>query len=492
MPTRNSRIRIVVTAVILGVSTIGATVPAHARSMECGGAPATIIGTPGADSIDGTSGNDVIVGLGGDDTIRGLRGDDVICGGSGDDVVRAGPGSDAIYGGSGNDILRSGPGHDGGLDGGAGNDRLYGETGGRTDYVPGPGDDLVVGSGTGADWVHLEDARGPIHASLTTGISTGQGTDRLVGVSALLGGPYDDILIGSSGDDQLVGEGGHDLLVGKGGNDTLSGMQADDTYQGGPGFDVAEYYDQAAAAGVEIGPMNVNLRTGIATGDGTDTLHSIEGATGSDKADTMIGDGRANAFFWLFGGHDTVMAGGGNDFVESSAGANSLSGGAGRDMVAYLDGADPDHQHHAVTVNLVAGTTSSGDTLSGFEDVRGSPQNDTLIGDGGSNQLFGWLGDDVLEGGAGNDRLAGNQGTDRADGGVGADRCWAEVRMNCESGNRTPGPAVSAGWCQMTATPRSGNGVPLSDFRHLCGLRRPGARALSALGSSLGPLRPGG
>jgi hypothetical protein len=116
-----------------------------------------------------------------------------------------------------------------------------------------------------------------------------------------------------------------------------------------------------------------------------------------------------------------------------------------------LDGKDLDHQHLAVTVDLRAGTSSSGDTLSGFEDVFGSPHDDTLIGDGGSNRLYGWLGDDVLNGRAGNDRLAGNGGADEADGGVGNDRCWAEVRLNCESGSRSgQGPAVPHLWRQLT------------------------------------------
>ena len=37
------------------------------------------------------------------------------------------------------------------------------------------------------------DATRPIHANLVTGIATGQGTDTLVNVDAVIGGPYDDI-----------------------------------------------------------------------------------------------------------------------------------------------------------------------------------------------------------------------------------------------------------------------------------------------------------
>lgn len=60
--------------------------PRHGRPLyccdrwpTCSGRAATIIGTDGADEIEGTQGSDVIVGLGDDDYIH--DGDDVICGG---------------------------------------------------------------------------------------------------------------------------------------------------------------------------------------------------------------------------------------------------------------------------------------------------------------------------------------------------------------------------------------------------------------------------
>ena len=69
------------------------------------------------------------------------------------------------------------------------------------------------------------------------------------------------------------------------------------------------------------GPVYVNLRSGVATGDGTDTLDSIEGATGSDGDDTMIGTGKANSFFFLLGGDGIVHVGGGDDVVVPGSGA---------------------------------------------------------------------------------------------------------------------------------------------------------------------------
>ncbi|NND75510.1 MAG: ExeM/NucH family extracellular endonuclease [Ilumatobacter sp.] len=87
----------------------------------CNGLAATIVGTPGDDTIVGTNQADVIVTFGGDDTIIGGNGDDVICAGYGDDVVDGGNGKDLIFGEQGDDSLAGGNGKDA-LDGGAGAD----------------------------------------------------------------------------------------------------------------------------------------------------------------------------------------------------------------------------------------------------------------------------------------------------------------------------------------------------------------------------------
>src|SRR5690242_15166268 len=59
---------------------------------------ATIMGTPGNDTLVGTSGPDVILGGAGNDTISGLGGDDLICGGAGNDTINAGDGNDFVIG----------------------------------------------------------------------------------------------------------------------------------------------------------------------------------------------------------------------------------------------------------------------------------------------------------------------------------------------------------------------------------------------------------
>jgi Ca2+-binding RTX toxin-like protein len=122
----------------------------------CDGVPATIVGTAGNDTLDGTGGNDVIVGLGGNDTIDAGSGDDRVCGGSGRDGIEAGSGDDRLFGGTGNDSVRSGSGNDtvfggdGGdlLDGGGDRDRLFGE--GGVDQLFGGGDPDQLDGGAGS------------------------------------------------------------------------------------------------------------------------------------------------------------------------------------------------------------------------------------------------------------------------------------------------------------------------------------------------------
>jgi len=79
----------------------------------------------------------------------------------------------------------------------------------------------------------------------------------------------------------------------------------------------------------------------------------------------------------------------------------------------------------AVTVNLVTGTASGGDaqgdTFSGIENVRGTAQGDTLIGDDADNLLLASAGNDELTGNGGDDALHGGAGADVMDGGEGSD-----------------------------------------------------------------------
>ena len=244
--------------------------------------------------------------------------------------------------------------------------------------------------------------------------------------------------IGTNGNDTLIGlDDVADDLTGKLGNDVLIGG-------GGFGFIDFAHYDGATSA------VKVNLAAGTSSGgDGNDTLSGIEGVTGSNFNDTLVGDANDNT---LIGnkGNDSLLGGDGNDTLRGGLGNDILTGGGGYDF----DTADYSDTTSAVTVNLVTGTASGGggnDILNGIESVIGSNFNDTLIGgNADSNILFGGNGNDTLQGGngfyitldggngndtlisgnsafnwmnggSGNDSLVGGDGSDALIGGLGND-----------------------------------------------------------------------
>jgi Ca2+-binding RTX toxin-like protein len=385
-------------------------------TLTCFGRTPTRVGTSGNDVIRGTKGRDVIVGIAGDDRIRGGGGADLVCGGTGGDV---------LLGGRGRDVLA----------GGHGDDRLVGRRSGSTHFRPGAGNDVVIGSRAGPDSVHFEEAVHPVVADLEAGFARGQGFDQLVAIDALFGGPYADRLRGDDRSNRVVGRAGNDTLIGRGGRDFLSGQGADDVLRGGPGVDLAEYYGQNHIDDLTYGPMRVNLRTGRARGNGSDRLAGIEGATGSDGDDTMIGNNRANLFFWLYGGADIVMSHGGADFVDAGMGPDLLDGGGGNDALSFFDGMRGRERRTPLTLHASGGTDSDGDSLSGFHRFFGSANADVLVGDGARNVLVGYRGNDDLSGRGNDDLIIGGQGDDRADGGTGVDRCYADRARRCEGGS---------------------------------------------------------
>jgi hypothetical protein len=121
----------------------------------------TIVGTPKADRIKGSRGNDVICGLGGNDVIKGRGGRDLIDGGAGNDRLSGGAKRDTLAALAGKDRLRGGSGADR-LGAGKVGDRVSGKGGGDR-LVGSKGNDRLAG-GAGKDRV-----------------SGGSGTDRVIG-----------------------------------------------------------------------------------------------------------------------------------------------------------------------------------------------------------------------------------------------------------------------------------------------------------------------
>lgn len=152
-------------------------------------------------------------------------------------------------------------------------------------------------------------------ADLSTGQATGDGTDKLINIGGLVGSQFDDTLIG----DELE-------------NDFLA-LEGNDTIDGGRGLqDCVLYF-------VANGPVTVDLTTGSATGEGTDTLTGIEWVDGSDFNDTITGDANPNTI-WGWDGGDTISSLDGDDIVYGIDGDDTIDAGNGSDVVNGGTGTD--------------------------------------------------------------------------------------------------------------------------------------------------------
>lgn len=167
------------------------------------------------------------------------------------------------------------------------------------------------------------------------GVLHGRSGDDTLQGGDIIGDGGEDSLTGTSSNDFLAAGPGNDTLVGSGGDDILVPGGGDDSVDGGAGADQASF--GGAAAGV-----SADLRTGIATGHGTDALISIERLFGSMNADHLAGDSQANRIEG-FGGDDVILGRGGADRLTddwSRAGNDRLFGGAGEDRLSGGDGSD--------------------------------------------------------------------------------------------------------------------------------------------------------
>jgi Ca2+-binding RTX toxin-like protein len=185
----------------------------HSACLSGPGANYAIVGTPGANRIEGTTHGDRILALGGRDRVAGRGGDDCIDGGAGNDRVWGGKGKHRVYGGPGSDRLSVQNGSSS-VWGGRGNDRIF----------VGNGSDDVSG-GAGNDR-----------------IAVGRGTDRIAGGAGndtISTGDGNDSVRGQSGTDRLYVGNGKDHISGGPGNDRLYGSGVSVWERGGTGHDIA-------------------------------------------------------------------------------------------------------------------------------------------------------------------------------------------------------------------------------------------------------------
>ncbi|WP_371157983.1 hypothetical protein [Jannaschia sp. 2305UL9-9] len=424
----------------------------------------TITGDDGANILDGGAGGpDTLIGLGGNDTLIAGSGGD-LDGGEGVDTYRiagsalgtqdfnvslnqtdtfghALSGIENIEAGSGNDFI-GGDGASNRLDGGGGNDTIFGGFGAAADTViGGDGDDLfqieganvvgdVIVGGTGFDRLQMfgsgdaiydfrdDDVTGVEGAFVQHGtegtVTIGFAQSQIEGLSALsiagdIGTTVVDVIVGmDTGALDLSGIAYNGFAAATSAGLTVTGRAGDDLIRGG-----------------DVDAVLIGL-------DGADTL------TGGALSDRLIGGT----------GDDVLIGGAGEDVavIAAAFGDVTVATTAGGIIVTSADGADTIDESietleftdgirsFAETAAITPLTPTDGpdeligtdgpdriDGLGGDDTIIGDQGDDTLIGSDGDDSLLGVFDDDSLLGGAGIDTLRGNVGNDTLIGGADGD-----------------------------------------------------------------------
>ena len=260
----------------------------------------------------------------------------------------------------------------------------------------GIGDDFLQGTIANDT---LNGGAGNDTASFVNAFSNGSATGVTVNLNTQ-GVAQDTVAAGLdtlSGIENLVGSALNDTLTGNGGDNVIEGGLGNDTLAGGAGNDTASYAGATAGVTVSLGAQGGAQNTVSA---GSDTLNGFENLLGSAFSDSLTGDANVNS----------LSGGAGDDILNPGANIGGavdiLDGGAGSDAASFAG-------LGAVTATLAGssdGTANIGGvdvaTLRNIENLIGSSNNDTLTGDDNANDIEGGLGDDTLTGGAGVDTVS--------------------------------------------------------------------------------------
>lgn len=230
---------------------------------------------------------------------------------------------------------------------------------------------------------------------------------------------------------------------------------------GAPGAEeISVIYHAGESSSVNIGPLHYGPISGSITAEGGNDNDSIilapdivtpaelSGGAGLDELTGGAGDdtldgGEDHDLLTGNAGNDTLLGGPGPDTLNGGPGADTLNGGPGTDLVSFRDSTRNVH------IDLVTGEATNdaeGDTFISIEKFEGTPYNDILRGNAGTNTFFGDAGDDILEGREGDDGLEGGPGADQIRGGPGYDLTTyqfspAGVNVNLLTGAASGGDA---------------------------------------------------
>ncbi len=295
-------------------------------------------------------------------------------------------------------------------------------TGGGNDFVTtGQGADIIDLGGGVNGW-------SADRSTVATAISINFATGAYSGPGSAVGFSYTSTFSTGAGNDTIVSSTGaySETFNAGGGDDSVKIFRGNDVVNAGSGIDtlIVDYSlstrnQSLGVGGSGLGGFGGVLSDGAADGNGWylsfDSIEKFDLTTGSGDDSISLSNVGSGLKITTGAGSDTVTGGAGADLLDGGSGDDNLNGGGGVDTASYKSSA------FGVTVSLALqgaaqNTIGAGsDTLSNFENLMGSDQADTLIGDGLNNVLDGQGGDDVLIGAAGIDTLLGGAGLDTAD-----------------------------------------------------------------------------
>lgn len=358
--------------------------------------------------------DNTITGGAGDDTLSGGTGNDTLNGGAGNDTLSGGAGADAFFGGAGTDTASYAA--SGSFELWLGNPSLNtGDAIGDTfdsieHFVGGNGGDVIAGSPLLTGALHIEGGAGndSLWGSGGNDIIEGGDGDDFVGNPD--GGAGNDTLYGGNGNDSIQGNSaGDDTLYGGAGNDTLMGYGGVDTYDGGEGDDeyAFEAIDNPPIAGSVITDTGISGHDRISIGQSGTADFRVMGSLTTIENLTFNGFGPLTAIFdasqllispgWevtgLIGQQQTFVL----HEVTSFAGDNW--------QISGWDSDDLFEVHGTTAANILNGTSFD-------DDLYGGSGNDILDGGNGTDALYGGAGNDTLYHSAGGDTYDGGEDSD--------------------------------------------------------------------------------
>lgn len=213
----------------------------------------------------------------------------------------------------------------------------------------------------------------------------------------LVGSGRDDIMCGNErnntirgddGDDTIFGREGKDKLFGQGDDDLLYGNDGDDELDGGECADMAVYVKATTEEDTEF--FYVDLEEGLSEVKTAADRASVTDAERGEECE-ILEDLIDVENLWGSAQPDVLLGDSGNNLIGGYAGGDYLDGRGGTNTVSYAMSTTGVTFRLAPTGND-AGTengNAAGDTLKGFENIKGSAHADSLSGDANNNAIWG-------------------------------------------------------------------------------------------------------